>query len=331
VDRTEGIIKNKKRIVGVGSALVDVLVYERDEFLEKIGAARGGMTLVDNGFLEDILAKAAGFPQVVPGGSACNTMIGIARLGGVSRFVGKRGQDETGEMFENGLTENGVEPMLFTSPLSTGRVVSIITQDAQRTMFTCLGASADTRPEELSASCFADTAVVHIEGYLLFDEALIMAAMKGAKNSGARISLDLASYTVVEESNILKDIVREYVDILIANEDEALAFTGHSDDNRALEALAKDVDMAVLKVGKRGSYICDSKNVIRVNPMGDGSAVDTTGAGDLWASGFLYGIVNDYPLDVCGKLGSACGYEVCQVVGAQIPGERWEHISAHKP
>jgi sugar/nucleoside kinase (ribokinase family) len=321
-------LKQKEtRMVGLGSALVDILVNESDDFIRRIGVQKGGMTLVDMPDLEKILNLASTKPIVVPGGSACNTAVGIGCLGGQARFVGKRGDDDTGHFFENALVERGVEPFLMTSALPTGRVLSIITPDAQRTMITYLGASADTQPEEITQECFADSAVVHMEGYLLFNPDLMTASLKAAKNAGAQISLDLASFTVVEQSKaILEDIIEQYVDILIANEDEALAYTGLKDEVRALARLARHVEMAVLKVGARGSFIQHGNRVYRIPAQGSGTAIDTTGAGDLWASGFLFGLVNGYAHEKCGRLASACGYEVCQVVGADIPAGGWIRI-----
>ncbi len=215
----------------------------------------------------------------------------------------------------------------MTSALPTGRVLSIITPDAQRTMITYLGASADTQPEEITQECFADSAVVHMEGYLLFNPALMTASLKTAKNAGALVSLDLASFTVVEQSKaILEDLIEQYVDILIANEDEAIAYTGLNDEARALDQLAQHVEMAVLKVGARGSFIHHENRVCRIPAQGAGTAIDTTGAGDLWASGFLFGLVNGYTHEKCGRLASACGYEVCQMVGADIPAGGWIRI-----
>lgn len=319
--------RGKSRIVGIGSALVDILINESDEFVRRIGVKKGGMTLVDIPDLEKILNQASTKPIVVPGGSACNTAVGIGRLGGQARFVGKRGEDDTGHFFENALVERGVEPFLMTSALPTGRVLSIITPDAQRTMITYLGASADTQPEEITQECFADSAVVHMEGYLLFNPALMTASLKAAKNAGALVSLDLASFTVVEQSKaILEDLVEKYVDILIANEDEAIAYTGLNDEARALDQLARHVKMAVLKVGARGSFIHHENRACHIPAQGTGLAIDTTGAGDLWASGFLFGLVNGYTHEKCGRLASACGYEVCQVVGADIPAEGWIRI-----
>jgi sugar/nucleoside kinase (ribokinase family) len=162
---------------------------------------------------------------------------------------------------------------------------------------------------------------------MLFNPELIQAALSAAKSVGAKISLDLASFTVVNESKeLLGQLVDNFVDILIANEDEAKAYTGHSDELLAIEALSAQADVAVLKVGPRGSYISYEGNTVTIDPVGDGYALDTTGAGDMWAAGFLFGLVNGYSLEKCGRLGSACGYEVCQVVGANIPDEGWERI-----
>jgi len=194
-------------------------------------------------------------------------------------------------------------------------------------MFTYLGASSETQPAELTNGCFENAAVVHIEGYLLFNPELMMTALRAARAAGALISLDLASFTVIEESRDLLDrIVNEYVDVVIANEDEARAFTGYSDEQQSLAVLAQKAEIAVVKLGEQGSVIAHQGQMMRIDPLGSGKAVDTTGAGDLWASGFLYGLVNGYPLERCGRIGSACGYEVCQVIGAAIPEEGWRRI-----
>ena len=320
--------KQRKLVVGVGSALVDILTREVDGFLEAAGAVKGGMVYVDREHIERTLSRAGGTPHVVPGGSACNTMVGIAKLGGRARFVGKCGQGAMGRFFENALRSNNVEIRLFRSDTATGRVLSIITPDAQRSMFTFLGAAAETRPEDIGEDLFENAAVVHIEGYILFNPDLMRKAVIAAKSAGARVSLDLASFNVVQEARgFLADIVKNYVDILIANEDEARAYTGETELLPAVQTLGREVDIAALKIGPRGSLIVRDGRIVIVPPAGDGRpAVDTTGAGDLWASGFLYGLVEGYPLEKCGELGSACGYEVCQVVGASIPDDGWQRI-----
>lgn len=320
----------KNFIVSIGSALVDILIREDDTFLEQTCVPKGGMTLVDHEYIQQTLLLAKDAPHIVPGGSACNTAIGIARLGGNARFIGKLGEDDMGRLFSAALRKNHVESILFRSHLPTGRVLSVITPDAQRSMLTYLGASAETLPQELCNISLVDAAIVHVEGYLLFNRNLILAALTAAKKAGATISLDLASFTVVRETQkFLNEIIPEYVDILIANEDEAFAFTGTDDERSALKKLAENVAIAVLKVGKRGSFVFHDNQTIPIAPIGVGNAVDTTGAGDLWASGFLFGLVHNFPLEKCGALGSACGYEVCQMVGASIPDEGWNRIKKY--
>ena len=324
----ESIMSGRKTVVGVGSALIDILAHEDDAFLEKAGAVKGGMIYVDKTVIDRTVEMASRTPKIVPGGSACNTMVGIGQLGGQARFVGKCGNGKMGQLFRAGLDKHNVQCHLFPSDSNTGRVLSIITPDAQRSMLTYLGASAEARPDEMAAAPFSDAAIVHIEGYLLFNQELMLSVLQSARNAGARVSLDLASFNVVEECrDILPDLVAQYVDILIANEDESLAYTGGiRDESRALEALSRNVDLAVLKLGARGSLIAHDGGQLTIRSHGDGSAVDTTGAGDLWASGFLFGLVNHMRLDVCGDLGSRCGCAVCQVVGANIPEEGWGTI-----
>lgn len=322
-----GIKNGRNMIAGVGSALVDILSHESDKNLEIIGGSKGGMTLVDSEFIEKTLGMLKGNPVYAPGGAACNVINGIGKLGGGSRFIAKYGDDSTGIFFEQGLRSSGVDTFLIKSSKPTGRVISVITEDAQRTMFTYLGASSDLHPDEISEKNFENCAVVFIEGYLLFNRDLIMKALKCAKNSGAVVALDLASYTVVESSmDILNKLVSEYVDILIANEDEAKFYTGTSDEAVSLEILSENVDIGVLKIGKKGSLVSYKGETFKIDPVGDGSAVDTTGAGDLWAAGFLYGIVNGFDIERSGRLASLCGYEVCQVNGAVIPDEAWKII-----
>lgn len=333
-------------ITAVGSALVDLLIHEDDAFLNAINKEKGGMTLVEDHEIQYVLSKSGQEPQVVPGGSACNTICGVAELGGKSGFIAKRGNDDFGENYETYLRGIGVIPCFYRSDTPTGRVLSIITPDAQRSMFTHLGASVELHPEEIQSDLFKDSGIVILEGYLLFNRELMRASLDAAKTAGALIALDLASYEVVQGSkDILGGIIKNDVDILIANEDEAAAYTGVSDEMVALEKMSEHVKIAVLKVGARGSYISHKGKVIQITPDGharqgdfldrmeaadSANIKDTTGAGDLWAAGFLYGIANGYSMEASGRIGAACGFEVCQVVGAQIPKEGWDRIKALK-
>ncbi len=317
------------KITGIGAALVDVLINETDAFLEDLGKEKGGMTYVDDKEQQEILAQTTQTPIVVPGGAACNTIVGVANLGGSAGFIGRRGKDSFGEEFEAQIRSCGVDPRLSLSDSPTGKVLSVVTPDAQRSMFTDLGASIEMDPASITPDLFERTAIAVIEGYLLFNPDLMKAAVKAAKASGALIALDLASFEVVEAArNILPDLIREYVDILIANEDEALAYTGHTDEDKALDVLSRNVTYAVLKLGGRGSYVSYKNTITRIQAVAGKNPVDTTGAGDLWAAGFLYGIANGLPIEKAGRLGSLCGYEVCQVMGAQIPRSIWAKVRA---
>ncbi|SMC45847.1 Sugar or nucleoside kinase, ribokinase family [Desulfocicer vacuolatum DSM 3385] len=317
------------RITGIGSALVDLLIHESDAFLTDLGKEKGGMTLVESRDIDLILEKTRQRPMVVPGGAACNTIVGVGQLGGGARFIGQRGEDEPGQIYQKALEKCRVEPVFYTSSTPTGRVLSVITPDAQRSMFTCLGASTELNPKEVTPVLFGDTAIAVIEGYLLFNPDLMMACLESATRAGALIALDLASFEVVENTRpLLEKIVGRYVDILIANEDEARAYTGHANEEMALDALAAQAPLAVLKKGARGSCLAHDGNIIEVSPKTGNPAMDTTGAGDLWAAGFLFGLAHGFSLENSGTLASLLGYEVCQVVGAHIPDAGWQRIHA---
>ena len=321
--------KKITRITGIGSALVDILINESDGFLTDLGKKKGGMTLVQNQDIEQILAKTRQTPVVVPGGAACNTIVGVGNLGGDARFIGRRGNDEYGEKFERQIIKCNVEPIVSISDAPTGKVLSVITPDAQRSMFTFLGASTELDPRSITQDMFKDTAICMIEGYLLFNPKLMMAAITAAKASNSLIALDLASFEVVNASkDILEGIIKNDVDILIANEDEALAYTGKADEQKAIETLSQHVTYAVLKLGKRGSYVSYNNTITRIFAQSGNAAIDTTGAGDLWAAGFLFGIAHGFSIEKSGQLASACGYEVCQVMGAQLPPDAWSRIKA---
>ncbi|MCL1946869.1 MAG: adenosine kinase [Chitinivibrionia bacterium] len=317
-----------KFAIGVGSALMDIILQESDEFLADNKIVKGAMTLVEADFADKLLAKTQNKPIIAPGGSACNTIIGLGRLSKQAKFVGCCGTDELSEKYRAALAKNNVEAKLTTTDkAATGRVVSVVTPDAQRSMLTYLGASGFTDPSIFTPALFTGASLVHIEGYLIFNEKLLRAVLENAKKAKVKISMDLASFNVVEQNlDLVKSLVREYVDIVLANEDEAKAYTGQSDEKTALEIIAKDCEITVVKVGKRGSFVKSGENVYQISSVGEEKAKDTTGAGDLWASGFLYGVINGLSIEKAGYIGSLCGYEVCRVFGAHIPDERWNAI-----
>lgn len=320
--------KNKHtRITGIGNTLVDILINESDQFLIDQKKEKGGMTLAEYDEIDTILSKTNQEPVIVPGGAVCNTIVGISHLGGDTRFIGSRGNDTYGEIFIKALKDGNVEPIVAISDAKTGNCLSVITPDAQRSMFTFLGASTLLSPTSITPDMFKETAIADVEGYLLFNPDLMMAGLKAAKAAGCLIALDLSSFEVVTAAwDILGDIIKDYVDILIANEDEAKAYTGHETEDKAIEKLSQHVTYAVLKVGERGSYVSHKNTITRIKAQLGNSPIDTTGAGDLWAAGFLFGIANGFSIEKCGQLASACGYEVCQVMGTQLSENAWKRI-----
>ncbi len=318
-----------KTILGIGAALVDLLVQESDTYLESLGSPKGGMTLVDVDDVNTALAKTKIVPSVVPGGSACNTIVGVGRLGGSGRFVGKLCKDKLGTLFIDGLKKANVDAQICFGEKASGRVLSVVTPDAQRTMFSALSVAAEISPDDINNEQFSDVKLVHFEGYLAFNEPVFLKALQTAKQFGALVSLDLASFEVVNAVKpLFEKVIENYVDIIIANEDEAKAFTG-LEEGAALEELSKLCDFAVVKLGKKGALIKNNGVVTRVE-ADVVEAIDTTGAGDLWAAGFLYGVVEGWEMDQCGRLASATGAEVVQVLGAVIPTEGWARIDKVK-
>ncbi|MGL1934052.1 MAG: adenosine kinase [Fibrobacterales bacterium] len=318
-----------KTILGVGAALVDLLIQESDTYLESLGSPKGGMTLVDVDDVNGALKKTEIKPSVVPGGSACNTIVGIGKLGGAGRFVGKVCDDALGKLFIDGLKKAHVDAQLCFGTNPSGRVLSVVTPDAQRTMFSALSVAAEIAPEDITVEQFAGVKLVHFEGYLAFNEPVFRKALEMAKSIGALVSLDLASFEVVGAVKpLFEEVIEKYVDIIIANEDEAKAFTG-LDEEPALEELSKLCAFSVVKLGKKGALIKKDGAVTCVEAQVV-DAIDTTGAGDLWAAGFLYGVVEGWSMDKCGTLASATGAEVVQVLGAVIPESGWERIAAVK-
>jgi sugar/nucleoside kinase (ribokinase family) len=316
-----------KKIIGFGAALVDLLLEESDAFVASLGVEKGGMNLVDGEAISSHLQKSAKEYSVVPGGSACNTMVGLGRLESPCAFVGKTGQDDFADIFTTRIKESGVEVLVQKSTtLNTGRVLSVITPDAQRTMFTDLGASVEMGPESLAEAAVGNDLwdgvdLVYLEGYLAFNEPYFRAIIDAAHSRGIEVALDLASFDVVQFCRPLLDEMLAKVDIIIANEDEAKAFTD-KEEKEALADLMKLAKVAIVKVGKHGAYIGYEGEIIH-RPAGDAVARDTTGAGDLWAAGFLYGYARDWDMARSADLGSAVANEVVQIIGTTIADSVW--------
>ncbi len=246
------------RVIGIGSALVDVLARVPESFLESVPGQKGGMELITRGDMEELLQRLPGPVQKAPGGSAANTVVGLARLGVPARLLSKLGQDPAGEFYSNSARTAGVENSALKRHLTeaTGTCISLVTPDSERTLRTYLGAAATLTPEEVTAQDFAGCTHAHVEGYMLFNRHLMGHILDTARTAGCRIALDLASPEVVHAArDILESLLREYVDIVFANEEEAEAFCGEPDEAAAAKRLSELCDIAVVKVGAKGSIV----------------------------------------------------------------------------
>lgn len=319
-----------KKIIGLGNALVDIMTpMSDDSILEDINFPKGSMQLVDKDKSDEVLLRTKHIDSsLASGGSAANTIHGVSRLGIEATFVGKIGEDDMGRIFKDDLIKSGIAPQLIMGEQPTGRAVAMVSPDSERTFATYLGSAVDLSAEELSEAMFAGHHLLHIEGYLVYNEPLIETAMRMAKAQGLMVSLDLASFNVVEDKlDFLQRMVTEYVDIVFANEEEATAFTGESDPHKALAKIGAMVPIAIVKIGKKGSLIQREGKVYAIAPI-PATAIDTTGAGDLYASGFLYALMQDMPMQTAGNIASLLAGNVIQVMGAQMTDEVWMEITA---
>ncbi|MDB4334736.1 adenosine kinase [bacterium] len=317
------------KVLGLGNALVDMLVQLKgDDFLEKLNFPKGSMQLVDAEtslkVIESIQQQNLKLEQA-SGGSAANTIHGLACLDVATGFIGKVGQDSIGDFFRSDMSAKNIDPMLLNSTSASGKAVAMISPDSERTFATFLGAAVELTADDLTADMFKGYSHFHIEGYLVQNHQLIEKALQLAKESNLIVSLDLASYNVVEDNlAFLKDMTQKYVDILFANEEEAKSFT-NQEGEAALSTMAELCNIAVLKVGKEGSIIKHGDEVCRVGVI-EAERVDTTGAGDLYASGFLFGMTKLLSLDKCGELGTLLAGNVIEVVGSKMDEARWAKI-----
>jgi len=308
-----------QKILGIGNALVDVLVEISDEsVINKFGLTKGGMEMISAELKNEIHKEIKGLKQTVAsGGSTSNTIYGLAQLGAPTGYIGKIGKDETGLFFKNDMERMGVNTHLSYSNIDTGIATTFITQGGERTFATYLGAAATQTPDELSEAIFSQYNIIHVEGYLIFNRDLILNICKLAKKCGLKISMDMASYNLVEAMHpLVNELLKDYVDIIFANEEEAFAFTGKK-EREALEILSSYCPVSVVKLGAEGSLV-HINGETTVIPAVKAHCKDTTGAGDIFAAGFLYGLINDYPIAEAGALASKLGAKCVETIGARI-------------
>ena len=327
MDTFFGAPNSQKSILGIGNALIDVLINISDDtVLQKFGLLKGSMTLVDASLSAEIKKETKNFNRIIQtGGSAANTVHGIAKLGGQCGYIGKISNDEMGNFFLSDFTEHNIKTHFFFSQTGTGHATALISEDSERTFGTYLGAALELTPEEMNSEIIGKYGILHIEGYLVQNHALIEAAMKTAKENGLLVSIDMASFNIVEANlEFLHEMILKYVDIVFANEEEAHALTGKNPMD-ALHDIAQMCSIAVVKLGAQGSVIQTGERIIRIEAI-SAQSIDTTGAGDIYAAGFLYAMTQNLDLEVAGKIGSLLAGNVVEVMGAKLSPKTWERL-----
>lgn len=313
-----------KNVIGIGSALVDILTrIDNDDILKELEIRKGSMHLVDEKSTAIIEKRLENYESsMAPGGSAANTIHALSKMGIESGFISFIGKDEIGKFFENSMSSVGVKSYLFHSDTASGTARTIISADGERTFATNLGASLELNERVITSDIFKQWDYCYVEGYLIANKPVFVKAISTAKACGCKVILDLASFNVVEENRDFLNELLPQIDIIFANEEEAKALTLMSAEE-SLHYIAEKVEIAVVKVGKNGSLIKRGNEVVQIG-CNKIDVVDTTGAGDMYAAGFLYGLINDYYLESCGIIGNHLAESIIQVIGAKMDEVRWE-------
>ena len=309
-------------VVGIGNALVDVIVQRDDGFLRSEGLEKGSMALIDTERAVS-LYSAMGPGIEMSGGSAANTMTGVASFGGTACYIGKVTHDDLGDAFAHDLRAMGVAFALAPGAhdMPTGRSLIVVTPDAQRTMSTYLGVSSLLGSHDVDPAVVASGRVLYMEGYLWDRDEAKEAYRKAAgiaHDAGRLVSLSLSdSFCVDRHRADFRRLVTDEVDLLFGNEDELLSLYEVTDFADAVRHVRADCRMAAVTRGATGSIIITADDLISVAAEPVAAVVDTTGAGDLYAAGFLFGLTRERPLGECGRLGSIAAAEVISHVGAR--------------
>ena len=315
------------KVLGMGNALVDIITrIEDDAILDSFGLPKGSMTLVDLDTSNYIHSETAGMPKSkASGGSAANTIHGLAHLGIETGFVGAVGNDDMGRFFKKDMQVNQINPILFRTMHETGRAMALISSDSERTFATYLGASVDLSVDDITHDIFEGYDYFYVEGYLVQNKEMIEKAMRLAAAANLKVCLDLASFNVVQDNiEFFMSLISKYVDILFANEEEIRALCGKSPEEGALE-IRDLVEVVVIKLGAEGSFCVCKEEMVRIG-VRPSTPIDTTGAGDLYASGFIYGHMKGLSPETCGQMGAILSGRVIELIGAKMDEAHWENL-----
>lgn len=315
------------RVLGVGAACIDLLMTVSEEFLAQIPGEKGGSQAIEFEKLNQIISESQTLPHIATGGSCANMIKGLASLGEECAFLSQVGSDAMGEHFTQYMRKLGIATLFSKSEYSTSRVLCLITPDGQRTMRFYVGCSKEISNTYLQPDYFKGVELVHLDAYTLRNGNLTRQVMELAKEAGAKVSLDLSSFEIIREFHTtLVELLPLYVDIVFANEDEAKAVTGF-DAMGGCFKLQEMCLIGVVLIGKKGCLVGHRGEIFH-SPAFPARLVDSTGGGDLFASGFLFGYLNGYSLTQCARLGNRLGGAVVEVQGAELPPEKWEQIRA---
>lgn len=320
----------KPSVLGLGSALMDLLYHVPEDFLHTIPGDKGGSRLVSPSAMEKIIARLPSNGSVVQGGSAANTIVALAHLGDNAAMLAKIGNDSYGADFLNALASAGVSTAHIKRHLSlpTGRCLSLITPDSERTMRTCMAAAETMSQNDFTDDELAQHTILFVEGYSLFNRDMLTAALDSAHRAGLQIHYDLAAPEIAAAAgDFLPELLRSRVHTIYANESEAAALTGYNNDpEKALNAIAELCPLAIVKLGPDGVLIRRQDMPTLHVPATDDKPVDTTAAGDLWAAGFLHGLLHGWSLRNAAWFGSLTSAAVIQVTGSVLPESTWKQL-----
>ncbi len=306
-------------VIALGNALMDFLVEVEEHYLTELNLNKGEFHSIEEEEARQLLTKIQHLEiETVPGGSSANTLKGISYLGGKTIFYGKVGNDSHGENYIKEMNALGVQTKINKHESITGHAITFITPDSERTFSVYLGAATKLNKEDVLEEDIKNSKILHIEGYKLGSSTKETAlyAIELAKKHNTLVSLDLADAGVIKKHKETFQNILNKIDILFANETEAEALTNLQPEH-AVQKLAEQVKIAIVKIGKEGSLICRDGVVTIINPY-EANAIDTTGAGDTYSAGFLYGYLNNWPLEKAGNLASLISSKIVEHKGADI-------------
>ncbi len=313
-------------VLGIGAPLVDQIFHVSEERLAKMPGNKGGMEPVDFPTFTKLLHESSGESKIIPGGSCANTLRGLRQLGHTCGFIGKIGNDSIGDFYLKDLQNLGIEYLCKPSATPTGQVLSFVTPDGERTFYVYLGASLEISTKDLNPTDFNQVRLVHLEGYSLVYPGLVQRAMEYAKKGGSIVSLDLANFEIVAASReVFIDLIKTYVDICFGNEKEIQALTGLS-AHEGCKLLRSLCPIAIATMGKKGCWVSQKEDCTFVPTTPIDHPLDTTGAGDLFLSGFLHGYLTGEPIEICARYGVHAGTAIVQVEGAYLNEMQWQKL-----